>query len=60
MSEKQAMLAVLKKAKPSLAKKYRVKEPAIFGSYSRDTAIAGKSDVDILVVFSQPIRHHVY
>ena len=55
MSEKQAILAVLKNAKPSLAKKYGVKDLALFGSYSRDTAIGGKSDVDILVAFSQPI-----
>lgn len=55
MSEKQAILAILKNAKTSLGKKYGIKELALFGSYSRDTAIAGKSDVDVLVDFSQPI-----
>ncbi len=55
MPDKQTILATLKKAKPSLAKKYGVKELAIFGSYSRNDAIAGKSDVDIMVDFSQPI-----
>ncbi len=27
----------------------------MFGSYSRNTAIAGESDVDVMVDFSQPI-----
>ena len=55
MADKQIILAMLKKAKPSLEKKYGVKELALFGSYSRNTAIAGKSDVDVMVGFSQPI-----
>ncbi len=55
MSEKNIILATLKRAKPSLEKKYGVKELALFGSYSRNTAIAGKSDVDVMVDFSQPI-----
>ncbi|HEY1871310.1 MAG TPA: nucleotidyltransferase domain-containing protein, partial [Chitinophagaceae bacterium] len=28
---------------------------ALFGSYSRDSAIHGESDVDVMVEFSQPI-----
>ena len=28
---------------------------ALFGSYSRNSAVAGKSDVDVMVAFSQPI-----
>jgi uncharacterized protein len=55
MADKQTILATLKKVKPSLEKKYGVKELALFGSYSRNTAIAGKSDVDVMVDFSQPI-----
>jgi len=55
MPDKQMILLTLKKAKPSLAKKYGVKDLALFGSYSRNTAIAGKSDVDVMVDFSQPI-----
>ena len=55
MANRQMILATLKKAKPLLEKKYGVKDLAIFGSYSRNEAIAGKSDVDILVDFSQPI-----
>ena len=55
MSDKQLILTVLKKAKPLLAKKYGVKDLALFGSYSRDTAIAGESDVDVMVDFLLPI-----
>ena len=55
MSDKQTILATLKRVKPSLEKKYGVKDMALFGSYSRNTVVAGKSDVDVLVDFSQPI-----
>jgi predicted nucleotidyltransferase len=55
MADRQTILAVLKKAKPSLEKKYGVKDLALFGSYSRDTAIPNKSDIDVLVDFSRPI-----
>ena len=55
MADKQTILATLKRVKPSLQKKYGVKDLALFGSYSRDTAIPGKSDVDVMVDFSQPI-----
>jgi predicted nucleotidyltransferase len=55
MSKKEVILAVLKKVKPLLEKKYGVKDLALFGSYSRDTAIACKSDVNVMVDFSQPI-----
>ena len=55
MANKQMILAMLKKVKPALEKKYGVKDLAIFGSYSRNTAIEGKSDVDVMVGFSQPI-----
>lgn len=55
MADKETILAILKQVKPSLEKKYGVKDLALFGSYSRNTAVAGKSDVDVLVDFSQPI-----
>ncbi len=55
MADRQMILATLKKAKPLLAQKYGVKDLAIFGSYSRNEEIAGKSDLDIMVDFSQPI-----
>ena len=55
MSEKQTIITILKKAKPSLEKKYGVKDLALFGSYSRNEANTDKSDVDIMVDFSKPI-----
>ena len=55
MADKQTILATLKRIKPSLEKKYGVKDLALFGSYSRNTAVEGKSDVDVMVDFSQPI-----
>jgi uncharacterized protein len=55
VADKQTILATLKQAKPSLEKKYGVKDLALFGSYSRNTAVSGKSDVDVMVDFSQPI-----
>ena len=55
MVNRQTILSTLKEAKPSLEKKYGVKELALFGSYSRNTAVAGKSDVDVMVAFYQPI-----
>lgn len=55
MINRQNILTMLKQAKPALQKKYGVKDIALFGSYSRNTAVAGKSDVDVMVAFSQPI-----
>jgi predicted nucleotidyltransferase len=55
MVNRQNILATLKLAKPALEKKYGVKALALFGSYSRNTAVAGKSDIDVMVAFSQPI-----
>jgi len=55
MADTEMILAILKQAKPSLAKKYGVKDIALFGSYSRNTAVTAKSDVDVLVDFSRPI-----
>lgn len=51
----QNILQILRQHKPALQKKYGVKDIALFGSYSRNTAVAGKSDVDVMVAFSQPI-----
>lgn len=55
MANRQTILETLKQAKPSLEKKYGIKDIALFGSYSRNSAVAGKSDVDVMVAFSQPI-----
>ena len=55
MADKQAILAILKQAKTSHEKKYGVKDMALFVSYSRNTAVHGTSDVDVMVKFSQPM-----
>jgi len=55
MADRQIILATLKQAKPLLEKKYSIKDLALFGSYSRNEAVAGKSDVDVMVDFTQPI-----
>jgi hypothetical protein len=55
MADRQIILATLKQAKPLLEKKYGIKDLALFGSYSRNEAVAGKSDVDVMVDFTQPI-----
>ena len=55
MANRQTILETLKKAKPLLEKKYCIKDIALFGSYSRNSAVTGKSDVDVMVAFSQPI-----
>ena len=55
MMNRQTILTTLKQAKPSLQIKYGVKDIALFGSYSRNTAVVGKSDIDLMVAFSKPI-----
>ena len=54
MKTRSEIEAVLKQLKPSLAEKFKVKEIGIFGSYVRDEG-SGRSDVDILVEFSESI-----
>ena len=51
MLNRQTILETLKQAKPALSTKYGVKEIALFGSYSRNTAVPGKSDIDVMVAF---------
>jgi len=46
---------LLQKVKPELAKKYHVKSIGLFGSIVRDDFSTAKSDVDIIVEFSQPV-----
>jgi uncharacterized protein len=55
MIDNQHIIALLKEAKPLLQKSYGIKSLALFGSYSRNTAVAGKSDIDVMVEFSEPI-----
>ena len=43
---------ILKKIKPEIAKKYKVKEIGIFGSYARGEQTED-SDIDILVTFEE-------
>ncbi len=45
---------ILKKSKPFLQSRFRVKELAVFGSYLRGTQKKG-SDLDLLVEFTEPI-----
>ena len=52
------IISTLQEAKPALQKSYGFTSLALFGSYSRDTAIKDKSDIDILVEFSKPIGIH--
>jgi predicted nucleotidyltransferase len=46
--------AIIKKHKPILLEKYKVKSIGIFGSYARKQETE-KSDIDILVSFSEPV-----
>ena len=55
MYTQNEILSLLRSAKPHLEKKYGVKTLALFGSYSRNTAVNGKSDIDVMVDFSEPI-----
>ncbi len=55
MIDSRHIILTLQKAKPSLQKSYGIKSLALFGSYSRNTAVPGKSDIDVMVEFSEPI-----
>ena len=46
---------LLQKVKPELANKYHVKSIGLFGSIVRNDYSSLKSDVDIIVEFSQPV-----
>ena len=54
MKTRTEIEATLKELKPSLRRKFKVKEIGIFGSFVRDEEVED-SDVDILVEFSEPI-----
>lgn len=51
---KEATLEILRKLKPDLRRKYKVRNLGIFGSVVRGEA-EGASDIDILVEFEEPI-----
>jgi predicted nucleotidyltransferase len=54
METKEGIKEILKRFKPVLREKFKVKEIGIFGSYVRGEE-SEESDVDILVEFSEPI-----
>jgi predicted nucleotidyltransferase len=54
MKTREEIKETLKKAKPILQEKFKVKEIGIFGSYVRGEE-SEESDVDILVEFSEPV-----
>lgn len=54
MAEKDRIKDIIKEKLPFMAKQYHVKEIGIFGSVARGD-YKKKSDVDVLVDFSQPI-----
>ncbi|HEB96665.1 MAG TPA: DNA polymerase subunit beta [Sedimenticola thiotaurini] len=56
---KQEILDLLSSHKPKLAKRYGVRDLALFGSSARDTA-REDSDIDILVSFDGPATSHRY
>jgi hypothetical protein len=53
-SNRQDILASLKKLKKEVAKEYSVKTMGVFGSVARDEQ-TGQSDIDLLVEFSKPV-----
>lgn len=55
MSSLQSIKEVLQRIKPELASTFHVKSIGLFGSVVRDDFSEAKSDVDIIVEFSQPI-----
>ncbi|MCI0450287.1 MAG: nucleotidyltransferase family protein [Chlorobi bacterium] len=54
MSNLSDIISKIKKAKPSLATKYKVSKIGVFGSYVKNEQ-RPESDVDIMVEFSEPI-----
>ncbi|MCL4430070.1 MAG: nucleotidyltransferase family protein [Chloroflexi bacterium] len=54
MKELKELKAQLEALKPLLVERYKVESIAIFGSYSRGEQTS-KSDLDIVVAFSEPI-----
>jgi predicted nucleotidyltransferase len=55
MIDQQHIISILQEAKPALQKSYGFTALALFGSYSRNNATEGKSDIDVLVEFAEPI-----
>ena len=49
-----SIVHTLRRAKPYLQQRYKIRELSIFGSYARNEQIEG-SDVDILIDLTEPI-----
>lgn len=54
MSDRDTILASLRRASPTLRERYPIRSLALFGSFARNDA-GEASDLDILVEFSQPV-----
>ncbi|OYT54432.1 MAG: nucleotidyltransferase [Candidatus Altiarchaeales archaeon ex4484_2] len=54
MKTREEIEEILRKHKPYLQKKFKVKEIGIFGSYARDQQ-KKESDIDLLVELEEPI-----
>jgi predicted nucleotidyltransferase len=55
MSQLESIKALLVQLKPELTEKYAVSSIGLFGSIVREDFAPAKSDIDIIVDFSQPI-----
>ena len=55
MIDHKDIISILQEAKPALQKSYGLTALALFGSCSRSTAVDGKSDIDVMVEFTEPI-----
>lgn len=55
MIDNRHIISMLQEAKPHLQKSYGFTSLALFGSYSRNTAVSGESDIDVMVEFPEPI-----
>lgn len=58
MLDKSEILNILKKEKPFLRDKFRVKEIGLFGSYARNEATS-KSDIDFLIELFPDIENYI-
>lgn len=54
MKTRKEIEETLRKCKPSLREKFKVKEIGVFGSYARGEELE-ESDIDILVEFYEPV-----
>ena len=55
MIDRKYIISTLQEAEPALQESYGFTSLVLFGSYSRNTAVPGESDIDSMVEFSEPI-----